>query len=424
VRLTEWVQGKGQGYALTSEGALVMQNPPLLKRARLVEPVPAHAASPERSDSPWERGEAVRETLLNPARPVVCMTLLALNLLMFALGMFLAWQRGVGLNEYLGFGGNRQIHLDMGALIPPEVLATNQWWRLLSYAFVHGGLLHIAMNMYFLFSLGPLLESMWGSARFLVLYLVGAWVGGCAVVLTMRPVPTVGASGALCGLLTSLGVWVYMNRSALPPNIVSNWIRNVFTNIILMAIISTLPGISWEGHLGGAIGGAVVSVPLNYQRFGRGWQRILGLAGVVAVPLVALALVMDILGPQRTYFAYLNAQDNAAFVHDKVAMPLLRNWKEDLDKTELTAARDLFQDAKRRSAATATLLKRFDSNRDARLASEYFTELAQFFGLFAQVAEQPRPWPAEQRQALIDQSEKVMKHRGFTHDAIRNALSH
>jgi membrane associated rhomboid family serine protease len=421
VRLTEWAQGKGQGYALTSEGALVLQNPPLLKRARLTEPVPALAAPSERSDSPWERGEAVRETLLNPIRPIVCMTLLALNLLMFALGMFLAWQRGVGLNEYLSFGGNRQvaqIHNDLGSLDPIEVLRSNQWWRLLSCAFVHGGLLHLMMNMYFLFSLGPLLETMWGSVRFLVLYVVGAWIASCAAMLTMRG--GLGASGALCGLLTSLGVWVYLNRSALPPNVVSNWMRNVFINIVLMAFISALPGISWEGHLGGAIGGAVVSVALNYQRFGRGWQKILGSAGVIAVPLVASALVLDILGPLSTY---LNADAQATYVCNKVAVPLLNTWNDDLPKSDLDAARDHFLETKRRTEAAATLLKRFDSSRDVRLAGDYFAEWSEFFGRFAKVAEEPRPWAVEQKQALVDQLGKVTNLRGVVRDAaIRQAL--
>src|SRR5439155_14610990 len=77
-RLTDWVQGKGQGYALTARGAMVLQNPALLQRGRLPDAAPAEAKSPERAHSPWERGEAVRDALLNPARPIVSMTLLAL----------------------------------------------------------------------------------------------------------------------------------------------------------------------------------------------------------------------------------------------------------------------------------------------------------------------------------------------------------
>src|SRR5437868_3189919 len=72
VRFTDWARDKGQGYALTAEGAAVLKNPRLLKRAQLTELAPA-AAPPDRSFSPWERGEAVRETLQNPTRPIVTM---------------------------------------------------------------------------------------------------------------------------------------------------------------------------------------------------------------------------------------------------------------------------------------------------------------------------------------------------------------
>ncbi len=199
------------------------------------------------------------------------MTLLGLNIVVFIIGLVLALQQGIPAAAYVGGTGDRRIGViqeELGSLNLFDVLVKDQWWRLLSYAFVHAGLLHIGMNMYFLFSLGPLLETLWGSARFLWLYLVAALWGGCAVMITQRA--AVGASGALCGLLTSMGVWVYLNRRHLPPNLVSNWMRTVFTNIILIAVISTLPSVSWEGHLGGALGGAIVSLPLNFQRFGRG----------------------------------------------------------------------------------------------------------------------------------------------------------
>jgi hypothetical protein len=175
-RLTDWVQGKGQGYALTSQGALVLQNPALLRKPHIPDRARAVDAPPDRSESPWERGEAVREALLNPRRPVVCMTLLTLNLIMFAVGMYLAWRQGV-VDEYLSFrSGNpnvNQIRRDLGALDPHEVLILNQWWRILAYAFVHGGLIHLIMNMYFLYSLGPLVETI---SVALLGWSVGGWL--------------------------------------------------------------------------------------------------------------------------------------------------------------------------------------------------------------------------------------------------------
>src|SRR5262249_50226817 len=102
----------------------------------------------------------------------------------------------------------------------------------------------------------------------------------------------VGASGGICGLLGSMGVWVMLNRAFLPQKLVSDWMRNILMNVLLIAFISMVPGVSWGGHLGGGLAGAVVSVPLNLTRFGRGAQRWLGWVGVAAVPAVSVALLL------------------------------------------------------------------------------------------------------------------------------------
>ena len=422
-RLTDWVQGKGQGYALTSQGGMVLRNPGLLKRARLPAPAADGAPPPDRSVTPWARGEAVRESLLNPVRPVVCTTLIALNILMFAFGLFLAWHQGVALSDYLGSGNGQvnRIRDDLGALIPPEVLAKDQWWRLLTYAFVHGGLFHIFVNMYSLFSVGPLLETMWGSTRFLILYLVGALLGGCAVMLTMRG--AVGASGALCGLLTSLGVWVYLNRNFLPSHIASSWMRNVFTNIVLIAVISIyFPGVSWEGHLGGAIGGALVSVPLNYQRFGQGWQKMLGLAGVAAVPAFSAGLVFYHLEPiadeikVQSYLhrAYRAAEYKAVDVFFKQASPLWGTWKKEIEKSRLAAAQEAFREAQQQLQETLEVFDKLRPYRDedvadaVQKATAYLEEWSKFYVLFAKTVTLPRPWPPEQMQTQLHQLQNVI----------------
>jgi membrane associated rhomboid family serine protease len=304
VRLTDWVQGRGQGYAVTPEGAYVLENPRLLDRLRQGRELPrrlpgrpAEAAAPatlREQGTTWDRGEAIREALLNPGRPVVMQTLIALNILAFVVGLYLAGRDGL-TSDYLA--GNQpplvaKLRHDLGSLHPIDLIFRNEWWRLLSYCFVHIGLIHLLMNMYALYVLGGIVETMWGSARFLLLYLISGLVGG-ATVMVLQPDKggVAGASGALCGMLTSMAVWVWLNRPYLPPRVVSAWMRNITMNIFLIALISLVPGVSWTGHLGGAVGGAVVAVPLLYTRFGRGAQRWLGWVGVAAVPLLALALV-------------------------------------------------------------------------------------------------------------------------------------
>jgi membrane associated rhomboid family serine protease len=422
VSFTDWVQGKGQGYALTSEGDKVLQNPRLLKRAQPITPAPPLSPPREPSDSPWARGEAVRETLLNPVRPIVTTMLLAANILVFLVGLFIAMRHGATMGDYLG-SGNGPV-MEWGALVPGMVLQENEWWRLLAYAFIHGGVLHIGMNMYALFSLGPLLETLWGSVRFLALYLVGALGGGCAVMLSTHP--AVGASGALCGLITSLGVWVYLNRNALPPHIVSSWMRAVFTNIVLMAIISTLPRISWAGHLGGALGGALVSVPLNYQRFGTSQQKLLGLVGIFAVPILALGLVYyenrnviqvrrDIIEVQNhLYPPYRDAEAKAAIAYRDQAVPLWTEGKNKVDEPRLAAAREAFTDVQRQLQETLALFDKAGPYQDQRIvatvlaARNYLEEWAKFFDLFSKTTELPTPWSNAKLSELSLQRNEVV----------------
>ena len=193
-------------------------------------------------------------------------------------------------------------HIDIeGPLTTDAVLRQHQWWRLLSYAFLHAGIMHIFFNMYFLYSLGPIMEAMWGSSRTLLLYLVAAVTGGCVVVWVNRtgaqghPIATVGASGALCGLLTSLGVWVMLNREHLPPALAASLSRNITINLVFIGIMSfVIPQVSWEGHLGGAIGGALASFPLQLSRYGDTWlHRIGGILGTLLVAAVFIGLAVS-----------------------------------------------------------------------------------------------------------------------------------
>jgi rhomboid protease GluP len=236
----------------------------------------------------------VRAALLDERPPAVTKLLLYANIGVFLIGMVVAQQRAVSINDYLFMTGpevNRVRH-DIGSMHPEDVLR-GQWWRLLSCTFVHIGVLHLAMNMYALYVLGPLLERMWGRWRYLLVYLVAGLVGSCTPLYVHNPAGLAGASGALCGLLGSMGVWVLLNKRYLPETIASGLMRNVMINVILITIIS-LPGpwgfrVSWEGHLGGAIGGALISLPLTFSRFGVGAQRPLGWAGAAAVPVLAQA---------------------------------------------------------------------------------------------------------------------------------------
>jgi rhomboid protease GluP len=145
----------------------------------------------------------------------------------------------------------------LGALVPGLVLQYNQWWRLLSAGFVHADLLHIGVNLYALYNLGILVERFFGPLRHLGLYtmcILGANV--LVTLFTPMNVPTVGASGAIMGLLGAALVYFWRYRNLLPQG------RRYLSELIRMAVINIgiglLPGISLWGHLGGLLTGSVL----------------------------------------------------------------------------------------------------------------------------------------------------------------------
>ena len=138
-------------------------------------------------------------------------------------------------------------------------LADGEWWRLLSPVLVHGSILHLAFNMYFLYLVGPLVEQVYGSARFLLLYLLTAATASLASYLLGGPGPSVGASGALFGLCGVLLVGRVLHRPSLRGQqraMMSQIGGLVVINLVLGFGFNTLGGnIDNLAHVGGLLGG-------------------------------------------------------------------------------------------------------------------------------------------------------------------------
>ena len=138
-------------------------------------------------------------------------------------------------------------------------LADGEWWRLLSPVLVHGSLLHLAFNMYFLHLVGPLVEQLYGSARFLLLYLLTAATASLASYLIGGPGPSVGASGALFGLCGVLLVGRMLHRPVLQGQqraMMSQIGGLVVINLVLGFGLNAFGGgIDNAAHLGGLLGG-------------------------------------------------------------------------------------------------------------------------------------------------------------------------
>lgn len=138
-----------------------------------------------------------------------------------------------------------------------RLVAAGEWWRLFTPALVHGSVAHIAFNMFALYQLGPALEVRYGKLNFLGLYLAAAGSGGAlAFHLGSIDDVVVGASGAIFGLF---GLWLHSayrgRNTAFGRSLLSSLWVSLALNVALAFI---LPGISWQGHLGGLVAGLVV----------------------------------------------------------------------------------------------------------------------------------------------------------------------
>jgi len=171
--------------------------------------------------------------------------------------------------------------------VPSELLvgvAHGDWWRLVTSAFLHGGPLHLILNMVALYWFGSLLEQRIGSGRFLLLYIVSGLAGSAGALIAAPTTPTVGASGAIFGILGA-GLVLEQQRDYV---FGGSALGLIVINLILSFAI---PGISIGGHIGGLIGGALACLGLS--RFGRG-NVAYGRAGALGVATVVLVGVVSV----------------------------------------------------------------------------------------------------------------------------------
>jgi membrane associated rhomboid family serine protease len=162
-------------------------------------------------------------------------------------------------------------------------VADGAYWQLITSAFTHEAVLHIGFNMLALYALGPQLEAVLGRARFLALYLLSA-LAGSAFVYWAAPQfqPTLGASGAIFGLMGALLVIALKMR--VNPQQVLMWIG------INFVLTFTIANISWQGHLGGFVGGAACAAVLVYAPRQR--RTPVQVAGLVLIGVVIAVAIL------------------------------------------------------------------------------------------------------------------------------------
>jgi rhomboid protease GluP len=149
----------------------------------------------------------------------------------------------------------------LGANERTSVLA-GQYWRLLTSMFLHGGFLHLVLNAWGLYQLGTLFESWLGSTRMLATYFVSGIAGSVASIVWTQ-MPSVGASGAIFGLLGALIAFLVKRHEALSPQGKSILSQLVMWAVINVVIGASTPGIDNAAHLGGCAAGFLIGLLLR-----------------------------------------------------------------------------------------------------------------------------------------------------------------
>lgn len=175
-------------------------------------------------------------------QPVVTYAIIGVTVAVYLLQMLTQYTMGGDYPLYLGAKVN-------------QLIEQGQLWRFFTPMLLHGSLLHIAFNMYALYSIGRPLELYYGHWRYLALYVLGGFAGNVfSFIFSLNS--SAGASTAIFGLLAAEGVFLYHNR-AMFGQFANRALTQVITIAAINLVIGLSPGIDNFGHVGGLIGGAL-----------------------------------------------------------------------------------------------------------------------------------------------------------------------
>ena len=211
------------------------------------------------------------EKIFSPKKPVVTYILIVLNLMVFLYGVL------HGNDELINMFGNNY-----------ELVQNGEFYRLLTCMFVHADIMHILFNMIALYSIGPVVERYYGKSKFLLIYLVSGLLGSIfsGVFMTADSI-SIGASGAIFGLLGSICYFTYYYRATLQGILRGSIMPVIIINLVIGFLSSS---IDLSAHIGGLIGGILISMAIGIGDKHRKSDQINGL--VVLVLMAAFLIYM------------------------------------------------------------------------------------------------------------------------------------
>lgn len=212
--------------------------------------------------------------IFSQKKPVITYLLIVINIVMFLISSTLRINNIIDLDYYLG---NNYLLIQNGGI-----------YRLFTCMFMHNDLIHLAFNMYALYILGPQVERYYGKTRFTFIYIISGLMGSLfSAVFMADNVLSLGASGAIFGLLGSIAYFTYYYRATLQGLLRSQIMPVIMINLLLGLL---MPNIDIVAHLGGLIGGVLVSMAIGIGDKGRKNDSINGY--IVTILMILYMLYM------------------------------------------------------------------------------------------------------------------------------------
>lgn len=213
------------------------------------------------------------EKIFSPKKPVVTYILIVLNLMVFLYGVL------HDNDELINMFGNNY-----------ELVQNGEFYRLFTCMFVHADILHILFNMIALYSIGPVVERYYGKSKFLLIYLVSGLLGSIfsGVFMTADSI-SIGASGAIFGLLGSICYFTYYYRATLQGILRGSIMPVIIINLVIGFLSSS---IDLSAHIGGLIGGILISMAIGIGDKHRKSDQINGLVVLVLMAVFLIYMIM------------------------------------------------------------------------------------------------------------------------------------
>lgn len=215
-----------------------------------------------------EEDKALAKVFKNNNTPIITMMLILINVTIYLLSL-------VDYNGIINTFANYYVNVQNG-----------EYYRLFTSMFVHANIIHLISNMYALYAVGPIIEKYYGKGKYLLIY-IGSGIIGSLFSVVLTNYASIGASGAIFGLFGALLYFGYKYRATLDAFLKSSIIPTLILNLLLGFMI---PGIDISAHIGGLIGGILLSYQVGVINKEKTKDKINGL--IILLILIGFLIFM------------------------------------------------------------------------------------------------------------------------------------